>query len=77
MMNCIVSMAEKLGCETVAEGVENPRQASRAASCGIHTLQGFMFSASLPPDELVTWVENHEKSLSCETESQQVEEVAA
>ena len=66
MMNCIVSMADKLGCETVAEGVETTRHASRSAACGIHTLQGFLFSPSLPVDELVEWVQDHEVSINAD-----------
>ena len=60
MMNCIVSMADKLGCETVAEGVETTRHVARSTACGIQTLQGFLFSASLPSGQLVEWVQKHE-----------------
>lgn len=56
MMDCIVLMAKKLGCETVAEGIETTADARRSSSYGVDTLQGFLFSASLPVDDLIEWV---------------------
>lgn len=60
MMECIVLMAKKLGCETVAEGVETPEDVNRSTLCGVDSLQGFHFSASLPVNKLINWVRNHE-----------------
>lgn len=60
MMECIVLMAKKLGCETVAEGVETLEDVNRSTLCGVDSLQGFHFSASLPVSKLISWVKNHE-----------------
>lgn len=60
MMECIVLMAKKLGCETVAEGVETLVDVERSTLSGIDTLQGFYYSASLPVDGLIDWVHAHE-----------------
>ena len=67
MMECIVLMAKKLGCETVAEGVETNKDISRSIACGIDTLQGFHFSASLPVEDLIKWVNNYEAELGSST----------
>lgn len=62
MMDCIVLMAKKLGCETVAEGIETFEDAARSQSYGIGTLQGFLFSPSLPVDDLIIWVRKQNAS---------------
>lgn len=58
MMDCIVLMAKKLGCETVAEGIETSEDAGRSRSYGVNTLQGFLFSPSLPVEDLIDWARN-------------------
>lgn len=58
MMDCIVLMAKKLGCETVAEGIETSEDAGRSRSYGVNTLQGFLFSPSLPVNDLIDWARN-------------------
>lgn len=60
MMQCIIMMADKLGCETVAEGVETVEDEKRAIKSGIHTLQGFLYSKSLQLDFLIDWVKTRE-----------------
>lgn len=40
----IISMAESLGLETVAEGVENKEQEAFLANNGCHVLQGYLYS---------------------------------
>lgn len=61
MMDCIVLMAKKLGCETVAEGIETSEDAGRSRSYGVNTLQGFLFSPSLPVDDLIDWARNQNR----------------
>ena len=47
----IVEMAEGLGLETVAEGVENEAQEETLAAMGCHQVQGFLFARPMPPGE--------------------------
>ncbi|MEM7302449.1 MAG: EAL domain-containing protein [Pseudomonadota bacterium] len=59
MLECIVSMAQLLDCKTVAEGVETQSDVNRSTTCGIDTLQGFHYAASMPPDQIVDWVSHY------------------
>jgi diguanylate cyclase (GGDEF)-like protein len=49
-------LAHGLGMRTVAEGVEDAGTASDLIAMGIDVLQGYHFSAPLPPDEVEIWV---------------------
>jgi diguanylate cyclase (GGDEF)-like protein len=50
----IQAMAQALGVEVVAEGVEREEQASILASLGIVQAQGWLFDKPMPADELAT-----------------------
>ncbi len=63
IMECIVTMAKRLGCSTVAEGVETASELAFAARSGITMVQGFYYSPSMPTDQLVDWVRAHEDVL--------------
>jgi diguanylate cyclase (GGDEF)-like protein len=52
-----IEMAAKLGCKTVAEGVETRRQAKFVTELGADCLQGHYFAYSLPLDELLDWLD--------------------
>jgi predicted signal transduction protein with EAL and GGDEF domain len=56
VVTAIVALARALGLRVTAEGVESMRQMAVLRGLGCHTMQGFLFSAALPPDELVRWV---------------------
>jgi diguanylate cyclase (GGDEF)-like protein len=47
----IIGIARHLGFETIAEGVETPRQAEFLRALGCTAYQGFCFSAAVPADE--------------------------
>ena len=51
IVKAIVALAEGLGLNTVAEGVETDAQLARVSGFGVRTFQGFYFSRALPPDE--------------------------
>ena len=52
----IVTMAQQLRQEIVAEGVETPQQMAFLRELGCDQLQGFLFSPAVPADEFVRMV---------------------
>jgi EAL domain-containing protein (putative c-di-GMP-specific phosphodiesterase class I) len=46
----IIAMGHSLGLEVVAEGVETDEQLAYLIACGCDQVQGFIFSAPMPPD---------------------------
>ena len=56
--------AAELGFEAVAEGVETPDQEALLAELGYRYLQGFLFAAAMPKDELPRWVGKQARRLN-------------
>ena len=56
LVEAIVRMAETLGLETVAEGVENAQQVDRLDALGARVVQGFHFSRPLPAARVVPFL---------------------
>ena len=56
LVEAIVGIGRTLGLEIVAEGVETDEQAELLAGMGCTSLQGFLFSAPLPPAEFERWL---------------------
>lgn len=52
----LVSMAKNLGLRTVAEGVETEEQRQFLLSIGCELMQGFLFSAAVPPAVARQWL---------------------
>ncbi len=48
----IVALADELGIDTVAEGVETAEQAARLRALGCRSAQGFLFAPAVPDGEL-------------------------
>jgi CheY-like chemotaxis protein len=48
----VLGLANALGVEAIAEGVEQPEQADKLAALGCELAQGFLWSKPLPPAEL-------------------------
>lgn len=55
IVEMILAMANSLGLETVAEGVETPAQARFLRARGCTFAQGFLYSAALPEADFVTF----------------------
>lgn len=55
----IQRLAENLGFHTIAEGVETNKQRRSLIEMGCSTGQGFLVSAALPSDQLVTMLDHH------------------
>ena len=56
VVNTIIAMAQELGLELVAEGVETEEQKLHLMGRGCSTFQGFLFSKALTPEELEEFV---------------------
>ena len=52
-----MQLAEDLGLQTVAEGVEAREQVTILLGLGCDRAQGFHYSKPLPLEELLAWIE--------------------
>ena len=52
----IVTLGNKLGLSTIAEGVENREQASYMLKLGCDEAQGFLFAKPMPYEQLITFL---------------------
>jgi EAL domain-containing protein (putative c-di-GMP-specific phosphodiesterase class I) len=59
MVSAILSMAERLGLHTLAEGVETPGEHAMLAQLGCGDVQGFGIARPMPVDETMDWIERH------------------
>lgn len=53
----ILSMAERLGLDTIAEGVETPDEHARLAQLGCAHVQGYGIARPMPEAEMLAWLE--------------------
>ena len=51
IIESVIALAKKLGIATVAEGIEDQAQVQRLRACGCDSVQGYMFSKPVPPEE--------------------------
>ncbi|WP_191090074.1 putative bifunctional diguanylate cyclase/phosphodiesterase [Histidinibacterium aquaticum] len=56
MLSAILIMAERLGLETLAEGVETEGEIRRLAEMGCGALQGFAIARPMPFDQATDWI---------------------
>ncbi|WP_431307835.1 putative bifunctional diguanylate cyclase/phosphodiesterase [Cypionkella aquatica] len=63
MVAAILSMAERLGLETLAEGVETPGEHAMLAQLGCADVQGFGIARPMPVDETMAWIDRHQAKL--------------
>lgn len=63
MVSAILLMAERLGLDTLAEGVETAGENAILAQLGCHHVQGFGISRPLPFDKTISWIESHQAKL--------------
>jgi EAL domain-containing protein (putative c-di-GMP-specific phosphodiesterase class I) len=52
LISAIIGLADELGMDTVAEGVETPEQAAMLRALGCRSAQGFLFAPAVPDSEL-------------------------
>ncbi|MDR7089997.1 EAL domain-containing protein [Cellvibrio fibrivorans] len=56
IVTSIIRLAESLGMETIAEGVETAEEVALLASQGCRLMQGYHFSKPLPPVQFEAWL---------------------
>lgn len=64
MVAAILSLAEQLGLETVAEGVESLGEHAILAQLGCTFVQGFGIARPMPYDETLAWLQRHAAKLA-------------
>ena len=57
LVRTIVQLARNLGKDVVAEGVETVEQKERLRAMHCDLLQGFLFSAAIPPERIASLLE--------------------
>lgn len=56
MVAAILTMAERLGLDTLAEGVETPAERNMLQEIGCEYAQGFLFARPMPLEETDAWI---------------------
>ena len=64
MVSAILSMADRLGLQTLAEGVECAEEQVMLAQMGCQHLQGFAIARPMPPADLPGWITAHQAALA-------------
>ena len=59
IVSAVLSMAERLGMETLAEGVETPGEHTMLAQLGCGHVQGFGIARPMPVEETIDWINRH------------------
>jgi diguanylate cyclase len=63
LVAAILSMAERLGLETLAEGVETSGEHAMLAQLGCDHVQGYAIARPMPPDQIAAWIGRHRRDL--------------
>lgn len=64
MVSAILTMSERLGLETLAEGVETAGEHAMLAQLGCGHVQGFGLGRPMPFEETIEWVRRHNARLA-------------
>lgn len=64
MVAAILAMAERLGIEVLAEGVETPGEHALLAQLGCQHVQGFGIARPMPPEDARDWIARHRSRLN-------------
>lgn len=64
VVSAVLSMAERLGMETLAEGVETPGEHAMLAQLGCRHVQGFGIARPMPLEETLEWMSRHQARLA-------------
>lgn len=64
LVTAILSLAERLGLETLAEGVETQGEHAMLAQLGCGHVQGYVIARPMPMEEVAPWMERHQDKLA-------------
>jgi EAL domain-containing protein (putative c-di-GMP-specific phosphodiesterase class I) len=64
MISAILSLAERLDIETLAEGIETVGEHALLSQLGCNHVQGFGIGRPMPFDQTVDWIRQHEEKLA-------------
>ncbi len=64
MVSAILTMAERLGLETLAEGVETSGEHAMLAQLGCRHVQGFGIARPMPFADTIGWLHDHQSRLA-------------
>ncbi len=64
MVSAILTMAERLRLETLAEGVESVGEHAMLAQLGCQHVQGFSIGHPMPFEETIAWIVRHREKLA-------------
>jgi diguanylate cyclase len=64
LVTAILSLAERLGLETLAEGVETQGEHAMLAQLGCGHVQGFVVARPMPAEEVAPWLAEHRSRLT-------------
>lgn len=59
LVTAVLSLADQLGLETLAEGVETQAEHAMLAQLGCGHVQGYVIARPLPPEEVIGWLLQH------------------
>jgi len=59
IVSAILSMAEQMGLQTLAEGVETPGEHAMLAQLGCGDVQGFGVGRPMPVEDTFDWIARH------------------
>ncbi len=62
LVTAILSLAERLGLATLAEGVETPGEHALLAQLGCGHVQGYVIARPMPVDDLAAWLAAHRET---------------
>ncbi|MFV2035772.1 MAG: EAL domain-containing protein, partial [Halocynthiibacter sp.] len=63
MISAILTMAERLGLETLAEGVESISEHAMLAQLGCDHIQGFALARAMPFEDTPAWLQKYRAKL--------------
>jgi EAL domain-containing protein (putative c-di-GMP-specific phosphodiesterase class I)/GGDEF domain-containing protein len=64
LVTAILSLADRLGLDTLAEGVETPGEHATLAQLGCGHVQGYAIARPLPPEAVLPWLAQHRDRLA-------------
>jgi EAL domain-containing protein (putative c-di-GMP-specific phosphodiesterase class I) len=64
LVTAILSLAERLGLETLAEGVETRGEHAMLAQLGCGHVQGYVVARPMPAEEVAPWLAEHRNRLA-------------